>query len=235
MTKSIINVHNGQKTFNGHKVLDGMTLSIEKGTILGLAGPSGSGKSTLLRCVQGFDHLDSGTMTCSGTTGFMFQDFQLFPHMTVWDNLVYAPMLQKKSPVSSKKEDALQGIPPRAETFLHSLGITEQRQKYPHQLSGGQKQRVALARTLMMRPEILLCDEPTSGLDVATIGDVVSLLQSVRSFVTTMVIASHDLDFLTAIADKVMMLKQGKIIFYEDIKTLENSIDHLKKYYYSDK
>ena len=165
-------INQGCKYFGSLPVLDNINLTIQAQTVLGLAGPSGSGKSTLLRCIQKLETLDSGMIDVSGKSGFMFQDFQLFPHMTVMQNLVYAPSLQNK--IFNHEEQA-QGL-------LLSLGINDKATAYPHQLSGGQKQRVALARSLMMKPNLLLCDEPTSGLDLATIDEVISLLNSVKVF-----------------------------------------------------
>lgn len=209
------------KKFNNSLVLDAINIAIEKNSIVGLAGPSGGGKTTLLRCIQNLETIDSGTIECSSQTGFMFQDFQLFPHMTVLQNLVYAPRILDKT-----KDHNMQAM-----SLLENLGVADKASVYPDKLSGGQKQRVALARSLMMHPELLLCDEPTSGLDVATTLDVVSLLESVRNMGVTMVIASHDLDFLTKIADRIVILKNGGIVVDIAPKTLENPIDYLKKYY----
>lgn len=209
------------KKFNNSLVLDAINIVVEKNTIVGLAGPSGGGKTTLLRCIQNLETIDSGTIECSSQTGFMFQDFQLFPHMTVLQNLVYAPRILDKA-----KDHNMQAM-----SILESLGVVDKASVYPDKLSGGQKQRVALARSLMMHPELLLCDEPTSGLDVATTLDVVSLLESVRNMGVTMIITSHDLDFLTKIADRIVILKNGGIVVDIAPKTLENPIDYLKKYY----
>lgn len=151
----------------------------------------------------------------------MFQDFQLFPHMTVLQNLVYAPGLQNKTINHEEQANAL----------LKDLGISEKAQAYPHQLSGGQKQRVALARSLMMHPNLLLCDEPTSGLDLATIDDVVNLLNSVKALGVSMIIASHDLDFLCKIADRLIVLKDGQLVADVIPKNLANPILNLKQYY----
>jgi len=209
------------KRFDDMPVLKNISLSIKKKSIVGLAGPSGSGKSTLLRCIQELEKQDAGTIMCNGKTGFMFQDFQLFPHMTVLGNLMYAPKIRAK------------GIDCMADAMdiLGTLGIADKAHAYPCNLSGGQKQRVALARSLMMRPQILLCDEPTSGLDIATVLDVVSLLTSIRDLGMTMIIASHDLDFLTKIADRVVLLKNGTIVLDVVIQKLENPIQYLKNYY----
>jgi polar amino acid transport system ATP-binding protein len=217
----MLRANNVCKKFNDSLVLNDINIAVEKGSIVGLAGPSGSGKTTLLRCMQNLETIDSGTIEYNGQTGFMFQDFQLFPHMTVLRNLVYAPALLNKT----KSHDA------QAMSILANLGIADKAEVYPDKLSGGQKQRVALARSLMMHPELLLCDEPTSGLDVATTLDVVSLLESVRSMGVTMIIASHDLDFLTKIADRIVLLKNGKIIIDVAPKTLDDPIYYLKNYY----
>ncbi|MGL5742360.1 MAG: amino acid ABC transporter ATP-binding protein [Legionella sp.] len=214
-------INNACKYFGSLPVLNNITLQLKTQSVLGLAGPSGSGKSTLLRCIQQLEMLDSGTIDVAGTSGFMFQDFQLFPHMTVMHNLVYATRLQNK----------LQNHEEQAHALLTSLGINDKATSYPHQLSGGQKQRVALARSLMMRPNLLLCDEPTSGLDLATIDEVISLLNSVNSLGVTMVIASHDLDFLSKMADRLVILKGGHLVADVLPKQLEQPILHLKQYY----
>ncbi len=221
----MLHITNASKTFGSHVVLDQIHLEVEKNSILGLAGPSGGGKSTLLRCIQGLESLDSGRIRLSGKSGFMFQDFQLFPHMTVLENLCYAPQMRGKSIKFSK------AIETRAFKLLQSLGVADKAPCLPHQLSGGQKQRVALARSLMMEPQLLLCDEPSSGLDVATIGEVVSLLLSVRDLGVSMVIASHDLDFLTALCDRIVILKGGSIVKDVQVKDLDKPIEILKAYY----
>ena len=198
----MLKLNNVCKKFNNALVLDAINIMVEKNTIVGLAGPSGSGKTTLLRCIQNLETIDAGTIECGSQTGFMFQDFQLFPHMSVLQNLVYAPRILDKT-----KDHNM-----RAMSLLDNLGVADKASVYPNKLSGGQKQRVALARSLMMHPELLLCDEPTSGLDVATTLDVVFLLESVRNMGVTMIIASHDLDFLTKIADRIVILKNGGIV-----------------------
>lgn len=209
------------KNFGTTQVLTNINLLVEKNSIIGLAGSSGSGKSTLLRCIQQLETIDSGNITCNGHAGFMFQDFQLFPHMTILQNLTYAPSIQDKT----KNHIAT------ATQILTNLGIIDKQDTYPNKLSGGQKQRVALARSLMMQPNILLCDEPTSGLDIATINDVVTLLESVRATGVTMLIASHDLDFLTKLADRIIILKRGAIVLDVNPKQLTDPIGYLKQYY----
>ncbi|MDR2794558.1 MAG: ATP-binding cassette domain-containing protein [Holosporaceae bacterium] len=217
----MLKVSNIRKQFNETLVLDNASFSVKKSDIVGLAGPSGGGKSTLLRCIQKLDTPDSGSIECNGRVGFMFQDFQLFPHLTVLENLTYAPSLKEK------KQNHLQ----HAHDMLKNLGIASKANTYPRHLSGGQKQRVALARSLMIKPDILLCDEPTSGLDVATTTDVVTLLESVCEMGVTMVIASHDLDFLTKISDRIILLNGGKIVVDIQPQQLDDPVDYLKKYY----
>lgn len=218
----MIKVLNVCKKFQNNDVLKNITFNVGQNKIVGLAGPSGSGKSTLLRCIQNLETIDSGKIEHKGKTGFMFQDFQLFPHMTVLQNLIFAPSCLKKSKEISKE----------ASELLKKLGISDKENSYPKNLSGGQKQRVALARSLMMHPHILLCDEPTSGLDIATISDVVSLLKEVRDMGVTMIIASHDLDFLTKIVDQIILLKSGEIALINEPSQLKGDpISYLKKYY----
>jgi len=209
------------KTFNNHTILNGIDLKVPSGSILGLAGPSGSGKSTLLRIIQGLDSIDQGTITCKGTVCFMFQDFQLFPHMNVMQNIIYAPSI--RNPGHDYKKEA--------QKLLAKLGIDSKADSFPSKLSGGQKQRVALARSLIMKPDLLLCDEPTSGLDVATIDEVVELLKSVCGNNMSMIIASHDLDFLTKIADRIIVLKEGNIAADIEPSKSKNPISQLKEYY----
>lgn len=197
----MLSLNQVSKSFADHTILDNIDLSVKQGEIIGLAGPSGSGKSTLLRCIQGLEQIDGGEVHSEHEIGFMFQDFQLFPHMTVLDNLTFAPKTKNKKIDHTKK----------ATDLLKKLSIDHKAYHYPHQLSGGQKQRAALARSLMMAPSILLCDEPTSGLDLASIKDVVTLLKSVQAMGLTMLIASHDLDFLAKVSSRIILLKEGSI------------------------
>lgn len=217
----MLSLHNVSKAFSNQTIFKEISFELPAAQIIGLAGPSGSGKSTLLRCIQQLETIDSGNIYCDGATGFMFQDFQLFPHMTVMQNLIYAPNLKKEG-IDYKE---------KAYSLLKQLGIGHKAQAYPGQLSGGQKQRVALARSLMMSPQVLLCDEPTSGLDVATIGDVVNLLKSVQDMGITMIIASHDLVFLTQIADKIILLKDGVIKTQIEPDKIELPVSYLKHFY----
>lgn len=195
-------INHACKDFKATSVLNNVCFTVETNSIVGLAGASGSGKSTLLRCIQGLKQLSSGQIHFSGKSGFMFQDFQLFPHMTVLQNLIYAPSRHCKT--VNHLEKAFQ--------LLQTLSIKKKAFDYPHQLSGGQKQRVALARSLMINPELLLCDEPTSGLDFATIKEVSNVLMRVKGMRVMMIIASHDLDFLSQIADRLIVLNKGTLV-----------------------
>jgi polar amino acid transport system ATP-binding protein len=214
-------VQNVTKKFEENNVLDDISFTIQAGHIVGLAGPSGGGKSTLLRCIQNLESIDSGGIELKAKSGFMFQDFQLFPHMTVLKNLTYAVELEKKEASSVEK----------AQKLLTQLGVEHKANAYPKELSGGQKQRVALARSLMTDPQVLLCDEPTSGLDVATIEEVISLLKSIQELGVSMIIASHDLDFLTKISDRIILLKGGKVVFDGAPQEITDPISLLKQYY----
>jgi polar amino acid transport system ATP-binding protein len=217
----MLKINNLSKFFGNKVILKNLNLHVEKSEIIGLAGHSGSGKSTLLRCIQGIEKPSSGIIDFNGTATFMFQDFQLFPHFNVLKNLIYAPNLQNPN-IDHKK---------RALELLCKLGIDQKEKEFPEKLSGGQKQRVAFARCLMMNPDILLCDEPTSGLDMISTREIVNLIRSANEIGVTMIIASHNLDFLTEISDRIIVLKHGIIQESANPKELENPIDYLKQFY----
>lgn len=217
----MLNITNLSKEFSGKKIFDNININVKPKQIIGLAGGSGTGKSTLLRLIQKIDTVDEGAVEIKGRVGFMFQDFQLFPHFTVFENIIYAPKVNKV------KFDYISD----AELLLKKLGLSEYRSCIPKNLSGGQRQRVALARALIMRPNLLLCDEPTSGLDIATITEVVDLLRAVSLTGVTMIIASHDLDFLTKIATRIIVIKDGQIKLDNELSNIEDPIEQLKKLY----
>ncbi|PPE03514.1 ATP-binding cassette domain-containing protein [Holospora curviuscula] len=216
----MVSITNATKYFGNECVLHHLNLQISSIEIVGLAGSSGSGKSTLLRCIQGLEVLDEGVIKRPDHTGFMFQDFQLFPHMTVWENILYAPLREKKPQCTEN-----------AQELLHSLEIFSQKHIYPQRLSGGQKQRVALARALMMDPQLLLCDEPTSGLDRGNIRSVVQILKRVHEKGVILLIASHDLDFLCNLCHRILMMRYGKIIL--DVSPQQEGFreEHLYEFY----
>ncbi|MGL4721991.1 MAG: ATP-binding cassette domain-containing protein [Desulfovibrionaceae bacterium] len=220
----MIYIENISKLFLNKTILKNLSLTIAGGEILGLAGPSGSGKSTLLRCIQGLETIYSGNIICTGSTGFLFQDFQLFPHMTVLENIMYTPCTIKNVSPPKAKEEAL--------ALLKTLELTEKIDYYPKDLSGGQKQRVALARALILNPDILLCDEPTSGLDRKSIYAVSSLLSTLTTKDKSIVIASHDLDFLSTLCTRIILIKDGSIVLDSQKSEIhELSSIEIAKYY----
>ncbi|OGV27410.1 MAG: hypothetical protein A3F18_03865 [Legionellales bacterium RIFCSPHIGHO2_12_FULL_37_14] len=203
----MLRVYKASKTYHEVKALTDLSFTLPKNKILGIAGRSGSGKSTLLLCIQGLAKLTEGEIQLQGKAALMFQNLYLFPHMNVIENLTYAPNKLYKTTNFD-----------RAVKLLQVLKIKDKAHNYPHELSGGQQQRVALARCLMVLPDILLCDEPTSGLDVGTKEEVISLLREVKNLGVTMVITSHDLDFLLAISDEIMLLENGKKVLHKPSK-----------------
>jgi polar amino acid transport system ATP-binding protein len=213
----MLSINNLNKSYAGFK---DFCLEVTEHTIVGLTGPSGSGKSTLLRCIQSLESIDSGKIIVNGVSGFIFQDFQLFPHMTVLENIIYAPVKVLKQSKTMAITAAIQ--------LLEQLGLLNQQDKYPKALSGGQKQRVAVARSLIMHPELLLCDEPTSGLDLGAIEDLKQLLQKVHNMGVTMIIASHDINFLAQIGSRILVLKHGSIVQDLSHSDFANSLDLLK-------
>jgi polar amino acid transport system ATP-binding protein len=217
----MLKINHLSKSFGEKTIIKDLSLRVKKSEIIGLAGHSGSGKSTLLRCIQGIEKPTSGLIDFHGIATFMFQDFQLFPHFNILKNLTYAPSIQNKNIDQTK----------RAIELLEKLGIEQKAKDFPEKLSGGQRQRAAFARCLMMNPDLLLCDEPTSGLDVISTRDIISLIKSVNEMGVTMIIASHNLDFLTEISDKIFVLKHGMIQETADPKKIENPIDYLKQFY----
>ncbi len=199
----MLKVTNATKAYSNHNVLNQVSFSLNPGQIVALAGPSGSGKSTLLRCVQNLEKLDSGEITHKGSTGFVFQDFQLFPHLNILDNVAYALRVTKKQSANDAQE--------KAKDTLKQLGLKTAYHKMPHQLSGGQRQRAAIARALVLEPDLLLCDEPTSGLDGLSSKNVVELFLNLKAQGVTMLIASHDLDFVGAVADRIIVLNDAAV------------------------
>ncbi|MCG3845070.1 amino acid ABC transporter ATP-binding protein [Photobacterium damselae subsp. damselae] len=208
---------NIDKWYGDFHALKNINLSIEKGEKLVVCGPSGSGKSTLIRCINGLEQFDSGTLTVvgepltpqhlhsiRGQVGMVFQHFNLFPHMTVLENLTLAPIKVLKL----TKKEAEQ----RALHFLDRVQIAHQADKYPSQLSGGQQQRVAIARSLCMKPDILLFDEPTSALDPEMISEVLDVMKSLADEGITMVCVTHEMGFARQVADRVVFMDEGEIL-----------------------
>ena len=209
----------------GQRALDGVGLEVISGEVLVVMGPSGSGKSTLIRTFNGLETLDSGTLDVLGMrldsshderevrairqrVGMVFQQFNLFPHLSILDNITLAPIKVKKIPPSLAEQ--------RAAELLDQMGIAEQARKFPAQLSGGQQQRVAIARALALDPEVMLFDEPTSALDPERVKEVLDAMRQLAAGGMTMVVVTHELGFAREVADRVMFMDQGKVVETSD-------------------
>ncbi len=207
-----------EKSFGEKRVLKGINLTINKGDIIGIIGPSGCGKSTLLRCINLLEKPTGGKIIFDGKDiqnskhildvrrriGMVFQQFNLFNHMTVLDNIILAPTINK----FMTREDAVR----KANTLLKKVDLLDIKDSYPNQISGGQKQRVAIIRTLMMNPEIILFDEPTSALDPEMIGEVTNLMKKLADDGMTMLIVSHELNLIKNFCTRVIYIDDGKIV-----------------------
>lgn len=228
--EEMIRVEGLHKSFKSLHVLKGINLAVEKGEIVSIIGPSGSGKSTLLRCLNHLEEANKGTIVIEGkpiamadaqtgksvyksnkevlhicsNLGMVFQNFNLFPHKSVLENLTIAPMMVKNK---SKEE-----VEKKANALLEKVGLSDKRDAYPSQLSGGQKQRVAIARALAMEPDVMLFDEPTSALDPELIGEVLQVIKKLAEERMTMVIVTHEMHFAREISDRVIFMDDGKIV-----------------------
>jgi len=215
----MISVRQLSKSFGTHRVLDDVSLDIAKGEVVCIIGASGSGKSTLLRCMNGLESYDAGELTIDGrlirredphihelrtAVGMVFQRFNLFPHRTALQNVIEGPIYVKKVP----------GELARAEgrALLEKVGLGDKLDAYPSRLSGGQQQRVAIARSLAMKPEVILFDEPTSALDPELVGEVLKVMQQLAEEGMTMVVVTHEMGFAREVADRVLFLDQGRIL-----------------------
>ncbi len=192
------------KDFGDFRAVDHVNFSMCKGEIVAIIGPSGSGKSTLLRCINGLNTITSGKIELNGTTGMVFQHFNLFPHMTCMENITYAP-------IKVKKEDKAV-VTDRAKSLLKMVGLESKANVYPAQISGGQKQRIAIARALAMEPDLMLFDEPTSALDPEITGEVLNVMKRLADNHTTMIIVTHEMGFAKEVADRVMFMDDGVIV-----------------------
>lgn len=199
----IIKVENLYKSFGSLQVLKGIDFAAVKGEVITIIGPSGSGKSTLLRCMNHLEDFDEGQVICKSRIGMVFQNFNLFPHKSVIENLIEAPLVVKKM----KKKDAEK----IADDLLEKVGLSDKRSAYPCQLSGGQKQRVAIARALAMEPEIMLFDEPTSALDPYLTGEVLQVMRQLAKEDMTMIIVTHEMSFAREVSDRVIYMEEGII------------------------
>jgi ABC-type polar amino acid transport system ATPase subunit len=208
-----------RKSFGDNLVLDGIDLAVTAGQVLVIIGPSGSGKSTLLRCVNLLEPLDSGRIyfegeeiTSKGTDvssvrqhiGIVFQQFNLFPHLRVMDNVTLAARRIRKLKRPEAERRALQ--------LLHSVGLHDKERQYPHQLSGGQQQRVAIARALMMDPHVMLFDEVTSALDPELVGEVLIVMRDLARAGMTMLVVTHEMQFARDVGDTLIFMDEGRIV-----------------------
>ena len=215
----MIDVKNLHKSFGNHEVLKGVNEHIEKGEKVVVIGPSGSGKSTFLRCLNLLEEPTGGEIIFEGQNitakdtdinlvrrrmGMVFQQFNLFPHMTVLKNLTMAPMLLKKESQQTAEQ--------RAMTLLDRVGLADRAGEYPARLSGGQKQRIAIVRALCMEPEVLLFDEPTSALDPEMVGEVLDVMKELAQSGMTMVVVTHEMGFAREVASRVLFMDQGVIM-----------------------
>lgn len=215
----IIKLHDIHKWYGNLHVLKGINETVEKGEVLVICGPSGSGKSTLVRCLNRLENIQQGSILLEDVNiadknvninklrsevGMVFQQFNLYPHLTVLDNLTLAPIHVRNVP----KEKAIHvGM-----ELLERVGIENQAKKYPMELSGGQQQRVAIARALAMQPKIMLFDEPTSALDPEMISEVLSVMKDLAADGMTMICVTHEMGFAKEVADRILFMDQGRII-----------------------
>lgn len=202
--ETILEMKNIVKRYGNFTAVDNVNFSMCKGEIVAIIGPSGSGKSTLLRCINGLNSITSGEMKLKGTTGMVFQHFNLFPHMTCLENITYAPIKVKKE----VKADAVK----KAKELLKMVGLESKRDVYPAWLSGGQKQRIAIARALAMNPDMMLFDEPTSALDPEITGEVLNVMKKLAENHTTMIVVTHEMGFAKEVADRVIFMDNGVIV-----------------------
>ena len=200
---SLLEIKNIKKSFNGIEVLKDISLTVDKGEVLGIIGPSGSGKSTLLRCATNLEVPDSGEIHYEGTYGLVFQNFNLFPHFNVMKNITDAPIrVQKRDKDEVYKE---------ARELLKKMGLSDKENAYPYQLSGGQQQRVSIARALAMKPDILFFDEPTSALDPELTGEILRVIKNLAAENMTMVIVTHEMQFARNVSDNIIFMDNGYV------------------------
>ena len=215
---SLVNIDNVHKYYGYNHVLKGIDLRIEAGEVVSIIGRSGSGKSTLLRCINGLETYSDGGIVVDGmevidddqqirklskSVGMVFQSFNLFPHLTVGKNITLAPKLVHR--VTDAEATAT------AREVLAKVGLQDKYDSYPAELSGGQQQRVAIARSLAMKPKVLLCDEITSALDPELVGDVLKVLETLAAEGMTLVLVTHEMNFARDVGDRVIFMNQGKI------------------------
>ncbi|HFI0398804.1 TPA: amino acid ABC transporter ATP-binding protein [Streptococcus suis] len=230
MSQPVLELQNITKNFGQQTILNHLSLSIKEGEVVVILGPSGCGKSTLLRCINKLESIQEGDILLDGQSilsgslslqdirqkiGMVFQDYELFPHMDVLQNLTLAPVKALKR----KKEE----VEIEAETLLKRVGLEQKKHSYARELSGGQKQRVAIIRSLLMHPEILLFDEVTASLDPEMVREVLVLINDLAKEGRTMLIVTHEMEFARAIADRIIFMDKGEII---EKNTAQNFFQH---------
>ncbi|MDQ3659619.1 MAG: amino acid ABC transporter ATP-binding protein [Actinomycetota bacterium] len=230
------------KSFGGNVVLDRVSMEVDHGEAIVVAGPSGSGKSTMLRCINALEDIDSGDIVFDGHSipsagksihrlraeiGMVFQQFNLFPHKTVIQNIMLGPV----EVISVARPQAKE----RARALLEQVGIPEKADAYPADLSGGQQQRVAIARALAMQPKLMLFDEPTSALDPEMIREVLDVMRDLARGGMTMIVVTHEMGFAREVCDRIVFIDEGKIVeqappeeFFKDAKS-ERARDFVDK------
>jgi len=217
--ETVIRVSSIEKTFGENHVLNGLSLTVNKGEVISVIGPSGCGKSTLVRSIVRLEEIDEGKIFFHGEDitsdnvdinkirqkiGMVFQSFNLFPHMTVKENIMLAPVklgIMDKGQASQK-----------ADELLERIGLSDKADQYPSRLSGGQQQRVAIIRALAMNPDVMLFDEPTSALDPEMVGEVLSLMKDLANSGMTMLVVTHEMGFARDVSDKVVFLNEGRVV-----------------------
>nr|WP_040294030.1 amino acid ABC transporter ATP-binding protein [Acetonema longum] len=217
-TQILLAIQNLHKEYDGVTVLDGISLNIQKGEVVVVLGPSGCGKSTLLRCLNGLEPVQGGEIRFHGENlaasnvnwqefrqkiGMVFQSYDLFPHMTVLENVLLGPLKVQKRARKEAQE--------QAEQLLDRVGLRDRKNAYPRQLSGGQKQRIAIVRALCMNPEMMLFDEVTAALDPEMVREVLDVILGLARQGMTMLIVTHEMGFAQAVADRIVFIDQGKI------------------------
>ena len=233
MADALLTIDNVVKRFDDATILDGISFSVKKSEVIVIVGPSGCGKSTLLRCINALEPIQEGSITLDGDViernsktlpllrqriGMVFQSYDLFPHLTVLDNILLAPCKVQKRDKEEVKQEAM--------SLLERVGLKEKAKSYPRELSGGQKQRVAIVRALCMHPEILLFDEVTAALDPEMVREVLDVMLDLAKQGRTMLIVTHEMQFARAIADRIIFLDNGKFVeeatpdeFFDNPKT----------------
>jgi len=218
MSKPVIEIDSVDKYFGTFQALSGVSLRVDAGEKIVICGPSGSGKSTLIRCINQIEQHDTGSIRINGVemdasrqavearkqVGMVFQQFNLFPHLTVLENLTLAPVLVKRKSLGDARAQAMKQ--------LDRVRIADQARKFPGQLSGGQQQRVAIARALCMEPTILLFDEPTSSLDPEMVNEVLDAMMDLARLGMTMLVVTHEMGFAQAVADRMIFMDEGRIV-----------------------